>query len=163
MTSVTVTPVPRRDEFSYDFDGFNVRINVHGDTISTAELLILPDDDETMNEVLGTHAGLMAWAGVLAADAESDADEFKYLVEIAEADADRQLREVAEAEGEKVTEPLMKHRVNTHPDVVEAQERYFHALRRARTMKNLYEAFKARGEMIRTVSANRRAEKDQPS
>lgn len=156
--SVTIKP----DEFEYDFTGGTVIVKVNGETVDTYSLLEIPTQGEDLLDAMSTHAGLMVWMGIAMGDAEISLQLEKESKRRIEALLDIQVREDAAAAGEKITEAMVAARIILQPEYDESSASYFKALRKYTILKTIYEAFRQRGEIIRSIAATIRDESRQP-
>jgi hypothetical protein len=161
MSNQSIIP-KTQDDFAYEFRGDTVIILANKEEFSTAELLLIPTDSEGLLDAMSTHAGLMAWLGVAMADAEAVQIFTKDQLKLTEAYQDECVRADALENKEKVTEPQIAARVQLTADVEEAKRAYFGASRKYSILKVVYESFRQRGELIRSIAASLRDERNQP-
>lgn len=152
----------RPEEFDYDFTGGTVIVKVNGETVDTYSLLEIPTQGEDLLDAMSTHSGLMVWMGIAMGDAEIALQLEKESKRRVEALLDIQVREDAVAAGEKITEAMVAARVILQPEYDEVTTTYFKALRKYTVLKTIYEAFRQRGEIIRSIAATIRDEQRQP-
>lgn len=154
--------IHKPDDFNYVFDGETVRVTVNGEVLNTYELLHVESDPSSLLDAMSTHSGLMVWVGIAMADADVNLQIEKETLRNVEAGLEIQIREAAAASGEKTTEALIAARVRMEEEFEMQQARYFKALRKHSVLKSIYEAFRQRGELIRSIASTVREEQKQP-
>lgn len=83
-----------------------------------------------------------------AAKAQNQADNLKMVLEVREAQIDKELRDAAAENGEKVTEAMLNKAIVRDPRYVKALKAYNEAKMIADLAKNACEAFKHRRDML---------------
>lgn len=160
---VKVEVVPQ-DSFTYEFNGKNVFLYMKGEEVTTQSLLRIPTDPQGMLECLSEHAGLQAWIGMVFADAEADADEYKATLEIVTAETDARIREdaVLASPPEKLTEKLIEARITLSESYQKALDDQLYASRKYKLLRPFYEAIRTRGQLLLSVAGIMRDEARQP-
>lgn len=93
-------------------------------------------------------ASMFAHYGVLAADASRQVDNFKFLLEQAEAAVYRKVRDAAVANGEKVTEVLLDKQVSRNPKIIALKKALNEAKQIESVGKTAVESFRHRRDML---------------
>jgi len=122
-----------------------------------ADLIIGTD----LTKAMSTQAGLFAFYGILAVEAEARAKKAKYRIHCKAEDLDRVFRKKAAGDKTKITEVALKAKINRHSEMRALYEKSLELKRSFGKLNILKEAFKQRAEMLRSIGANNRAEQQQ--
>lgn len=101
--------------------------------------------------------GFYAW---IAEEAYHEAKNIKYLLHCKREDLDAKIRRLAQESGEKLTEKAIEFRINRHPKMRNLYEQYMATRRRAGLLNAYKEAFRQKGDMLRSIGVNNRNEYD---
>src|SRR5215467_7190630 len=104
---------------------------------------------------ISEQAHLFSNAGVHYARAIERRDYAKFMVEVTEAQLDRDLREQLTADGEKFTEKRLEALIKLEPEYQKAYKRYTDAMYRANCWNHLVESYRQRGYSMRDLIALR--------
>lgn len=123
----------------------------------TADLGIGAD----ISKAMARQPGLLGYYVMLAETAEARRKKLKYMIHCTYEDLDDKYRKLAAQKDEKLTEPALKNRINRNPNMRTLYEKYLKASHTAGLLYGYKEAFRQRGEMLRSIGANRRTEQEQ--
>jgi hypothetical protein len=114
-----------------------------------------------ITKAMARQPGLLGYYVMLAEVAEARRKKLKYMIHCMYEDLDAKVRSIAAQNDEKLTEPALKNRINRNPKMRALYEKYLIASRTAGLLYGYKEAFRQRGEMLRSIGANRRTEQEQ--
>ena len=121
------------------------------------DLAIGPD----VTKAMARQPGLLGYYVMLAETAEARRKKLKYRIHCMYEDLDEKYRTLASKKEEKLTEPMLKTRINRNPEMRALYVLYLKASHTAGLLYGYKEAFRQRGEMLRSIGANRRTEQEQ--
>lgn len=159
---VTVVKSLPKPEFSYEFNGSTIVLEVNGESLSTTDLLAIAIDPQGLLEAFSNQSGLQAWIGMVTADAEADVDELKCELSIIEAECDQEIRAAAVEAQEKVSEALVDARIRLAEDYQRGQSNYLFAVRKYKMLRPFYDAIRTRGQLLPSIGGFIRDELKQP-
>jgi hypothetical protein len=117
-------------------------------------------DQNDLDPHFQRQAGLTYFYATLAAKAERQHADFKLRLEMAEAKVATNVRESAQAAGEKLTADMVKERVRLHPHVY-AMERALNEAREVElSLKGAYQAIRDRKDMLVAAGLRDRDERN---
>ena len=114
-----------------------------------------------INKAMARQPALLGYYVMLAETAEARRKKLKYMIHCTYEDLDKKIRSISAQNDEKLTEPALKNRINRNPAMRALYEKYLKASHTAGMLYGYKEAFRQRGEMLRSIGANRRTEQEQ--
>lgn len=135
-----------------------VRVSLGGQTYTFDELFVV--DETNLNAEFGRQAGLYAYLVAELSKAEAAWNEAKANRELEYAEADLAIREDYAKSGQKSTEALIKSEVTVDERYVKSGEIELQAAERYRLLRGLADAMRQRGDMLISLGANLRQERD---
>lgn len=119
----------------------------------------LAPNQHNLDLSLMSQAGLFAYYGTLAAQAQAQLDKYEQMEEIILARLDRKVRDRAIADGTKLTEPQVKAQIQLEPEAVGIRSAVNKARMIASVAKSAAEAFRHRRDMLIQLAINSREER----
>lgn len=116
---------------------------------------------QDLSEEFSHQSSLYAYIAMIGAQVESAWMRAKQETERTKARIDKQVRQLAAAAGEKITETMVSNRVLLHDDVIEAEEIELGQRYQYMMMKAIINSMDQRAQMLISLGAHLRAEADQ--
>jgi hypothetical protein len=116
---------------------------------------------QDLSDEFSRQPSLYAYVAMIAAQTESMWMEAKQETERVKARTDKQVRQLANATGEKITETMVSNRVILHDDVIAVEEEELSQRLQYMLMKAIVNSMEQRAQMLISLGAHLRAEADQ--
>lgn len=151
--------LPSQDQYGYEIRGNDVFFRIDRNWENARALLEIPQNEADLMEALSDQPGLMAWIGVLSADAEADAVDAKKVLETTDADLEGWYRDKFAKNGTKVTDKAVDAAIRNDTEHQDALATHLLMMRRAGVLKALYEGVRGRGVLIAALAGMVRDER----
>lgn len=137
---------------AYEFKGNSVRMVINGEVVNLGDLLSIPVDPQGLFQAMADHADLASWLGMVAIDAEADAEAAKKELETVYADVYLDIRREFVKEGGKFTENLLEAEVKLSDDYRDALSEYLSLERRSKAFGIVKDSLRSRGVLLASMA-----------